>query len=106
MIENYYSFLILSKATTIIDAYGIETSSFIDSNIQGIINLAGSKEIELAKSRGLDIDYKAYVEVTPVSLAIKKDDLINGLRVVSAPKNTLQRNHHLKILLKGSEGNG
>lgn len=100
MIVDYYGDLTLSKATVSKNTYGIEINSFVNTTIQGIINQASSKEIEFAKAREIDIDYKAYVEVTTATLLIKKDDLINGYRVVSEPKNTLSMNHHLKILLK------
>ena len=100
MINDYYTELSLQVATTTVNAYGVEEKSYVIHQIQGAINQASSKEIESAKARNIDIDYKVYVEVNSVTKAIKKDDIINEFRVVSNPKNTFTMDHHLKILLK------
>ncbi len=100
MIERFYKDLTLSRIAITVNDYGVEVETSTAATIKGIINQAGSSEIEYAKARNIDVDYKAYVEVTATTLAINKDDKIDGYRVASEPKNTMERNHHLKILLK------
>ena len=102
-IENFYTDLTLTTNAITVNEYGVEVATPTNTTIKGLINQAGSREIEYAKARNLDVDYKAYVEVTSTTLAIDKNDLINGYRVASNPKNTIGRDHHLKILLKDVE---
>ena len=99
-IERFYKDLQLTKTTLTVNEYGVEIETTINHTIKGVINQAGSSEIEYAKARNIDVDYKAYVEVTELTKSITKDDRIDGYRVASDPKNTMDRNHHLKILLK------
>lgn len=99
-IERFYNDLTLSKIELVVNDFGIEEETEVTKTIQGAINQASGKEIEYAMARNIDVDYKAYVEVTETTLSISKDDYINGYRVTSTPKNTMSRNHHLKILLK------
>lgn len=96
MLKDYYEKLSWTSIEKIKNAHGVEEEIRTIRFINGVINQAGSKEIEFAKARNIDVDYKAYTEILPV----KKDDLIEGMRVISEPKNTLGRNNHLKILLK------
>lgn len=97
-IEDYYTDLTLEVATISESGYTTETT-YSSSTIRGVINQAGTSEIEYASARQITVDYKAYVEVNATTEAIKKNDKINGYRVTGTPKNTLGRNHHLKILL-------
>lgn len=99
-IERFYKDLTLTKRTLEVNEYGVEIETTINHTIKGVINQAGSSEIEYAKARNLDVDHKAYVEVTDLTRTITKDDRIDGYRVASDPKNTMGRDHHLKILLK------
>ena len=100
MLKDYYSDLTLTKVTNTTNDYGIEVAAETNTTIKGLINKASSKEIEIAMARNIDVDYKAYVEVTTTTQSITKNDLINGYRVVSDPKNTIGRNLHFKISLK------
>lgn len=99
-IERFYGELTLTKVELIENDLGIEQESRTTHMVEGVINQAGSKEIEYARARNIDIDYKAYIEVTDITRAIGKDDYIDGYRVASEPKNTMGRSHHLKVLLK------
>jgi hypothetical protein len=99
-IKDYYKDLTLTTTELIVNDLGIEEETPTTYIIRGVINQAGSSELEYARARNIDIDYKAYLEVSDITNAIAKDDYINGYRVASEPKNTIERNHHLKVLLK------
>lgn len=99
-IERFYKDLTLEQIVLVKNEHLVEVPTPITTTIRGVINQAGSSEIEYAKARNIDVDYKAYVEVTELTKSITKDDRIDGYRVASDPKNTMDRNHHLKILLK------
>jgi hypothetical protein len=99
-IERFYGDLTLTQTTVTVNDYGVEVEAETTTTIQGVINQAGSSEIEYANARNIDVDYKAYVEVTATTLSIDKGDMIDNYRVASKPKNTIGRDHHLKILLK------
>lgn len=99
-IEKYYSTLTLTQISTTVNDYGQEITTEVDVEIQGLINQAGTAEIEYANARNIDITHHCYVEVTDTTKAITKQDFINGMEVKSNPKNTVGRNHHLKILLR------
>ncbi len=99
-IEDYYGDITLTQVTTSENSYGAVVESETTTTIQGLINQAGAGEIEYANARNIEVDHKAYVEVTATTESIKKDDKLDGYRVVTIPKNTVYRDHHLKILLK------
>ena len=99
-IENYYSTLTLTQVTATINEYGQEIDTEIEVEVQGLINQAGTAEVEYANARNIDITHHCYLEVTATTKTINKQDYINGMEVKSSPKNTVGRNHHLKILLR------
>jgi len=90
--------LTLEIATISESGYTTETT-YTTETIKGAINQAGTRELEYAKARQIEVDYKCYTEVTAITKAIKKNDRINGYRVTGTPKNTFGKDHHLKILL-------
>lgn len=101
-IENYYK--TINKLSNIKknDGRGGYVYDFsIISTFNGLVNQASSKEQELAKKLGITADFKLYCEVE-ATLTINDIIQFNDeyYRVVSKPKNTIQRNHHLKITLK------
>lgn len=99
-IERFYNDLTLTKIVSTTNDFGVQVETEETYTIRGVINQAGSSELEYARARNISVDYKAYVEVNEITNTIDKDDNINGYRVASEPKNTMGRNHHLKILLK------
>lgn len=72
-----------------------------ESDFPGLINQASSREIEAAAKMDIQADYKLYCPVT-VNLSKEKLLLWNNeyYRVVSEPKDTVNRGHHYKVLLK------
>lgn len=72
-----------------------------------LINQASSREVEMALKMGIEADYKMFYSVA-VSLCredrIKQSGVI--YRVVSEPKNTVNRNHHHKVYLKRMDTDG
>ena len=104
MIEDLYVNITLIKITFDKDSTGAEVIVEADPVIfQGVVNQHGSKAVEKARRRGLDVDYVCYCEVTELTKSIGKNDLVNGLKVVYSPKNTFNLNHHIKLLLKDSD---
>ncbi|HSH36081.1 hypothetical protein [Schnuerera sp.] len=99
-IEDYYTDLTLKKIELVTNDFGVEEEVEVSHTIRGIINQAGSSELEYARARNISVDYKAYIEVTAITKSIGKDDYIDNYRVASEPKNTISRDHHLKVLLK------
>jgi head-tail adaptor len=101
-ITNYYSSIEIHVKTATSNGRGGSTYAWAKSStIQGLINQASSREIEAAAKLDIHADYKLYCGV---SVALDSTKLLyyggEYYRVVSKPKNTVNRNHHLKILLK------
>ncbi len=101
-IENYYKSITKLQSTQTPDGRGGAKYKWVTlEKFQGLINQSSSKEIEMANKLGIDADYKLYCSVD-VSISIA-DILKQGdeyYRVVSKPKNTVNRNHHYKVFLK------
>lgn len=101
-IECYYKEVIKLENVKTSDGRGGYIHSWNETNtFMGLVNQASSKEQEQANKLGVIADYKLYC---PIDVTLNIDDTISFegeyYRIVSKPKNTIQRNHHLKILLK------
>ncbi len=101
-IECYYKSITKYDNVKVSDGRGGYIHNWVEVSVfQGLINQASSKEQEQANKLGVIADYKLYC---PVDVMLNIDDIIGFnneyYRVVSKPKNTIQRNHHFKILLK------
>ena len=72
-----------------------------EGEIMGAINQANSREIEAARKKDIEADFKLFTDVGSqldnTKLLLYKNEYY---RVVSEPKDTMQRNHHYKVLLK------
>lgn len=101
-LEDYFEDLDLQRKSSVDNGIGgeIETWATIGT-IRGCINASGSSEIRLAGMLQVTTTHKLLCEP---AADIQSSDRIhkNGLyyRVVSDPKNTLNRGHHLKVLLQ------
>jgi SPP1 family predicted phage head-tail adaptor len=101
-IERFYKPIVKLKKTQVPNGRGGFIDTWVeDFTFQGLINQAGSSEIELANKLGISADHKLFCSVDTV---IDHNDLVkkNGkyYRIVSEPKDTVERGHHYKILLK------
>lgn len=101
-IEDYYGPIEKLKNSKTPNGRGGFTYVWVkDFDFQGLINQATSREIEMANKSGIEADYKLYCSV---DTDIDNNDLLKKndeyYRIVSKPKNTVNRNHHFKILLK------
>ncbi len=72
-----------------------------EKTLKGLINQATSNEIDMAGKKGIEATHKLYCDITE---DLNNDDMLfqDGVyyRITSKPKNTVKRNHHLKIFLK------
>jgi len=101
-IENYYtnSAKIQRKAETL-NAFGAVTESWSDvETIDCLINQATSSEILQAQQVNEEVSHKLFCDVS-TDITNKDRIIFNDevYRVVSVPKNTVNRNHHYKIML-------
>lgn len=71
--------------------------------IDGVINQNSTREIEELQQLNLEADYKLFCAVK-YEYDINNDDILEAegeyYRVVGANKNTIKRDHHLRIYLK------
>lgn len=110
-IEDYYVPLEVWRGTPKTDIRNNTTfGNFIkNSDIQGVINQASFNDSMQAMQLQVDISHKLYTAITS---DIKSQDQIRNnttiYRVVGKPKNTVNRNHHLKVMLQelGVDNNG
>lgn len=104
-ITNYYSTIEIHTRTKTPNGRGGNVLSWTkESEFQGLINQASSREVEAAARIDLTVDYKLYC-ATSVSLTNDKLLYYNSeyYRIVGAPKNTVERGHHYKTMLKKTE---
>lgn len=111
MINDYYRTLTVQRKTSTPNGFGGQSETWSNHlTIQGLINQASSQEILAAAQHQNQIDSKLY---TDVDQDIKVDDRIvdsidgnKTYRIVSVPKDTVNRGHHWKIMLKRVDTDG
>jgi len=104
-ISDYYSeTLILLDADSSTDGYWSTSTGpaySTDVSLPAAVNLLSGDEVNDYGVLGIDARYKAYCAVST--------EIVSGRRcrwsgdtfeIVVEPKNTLQKNHHYRILLK------
>jgi head-tail adaptor len=110
-IQDYYYDIQHQRKIRTADGMGGYDTELTDlGTIQGTINQADSKEIQQAAQFNVKATHKLY---TGISTDVRYDDLLvdkdgSVHRVVSLPKDTMRRGHHLKIYLEwtGAKPNG
>lgn len=111
MIQDYYRSLTVQRKTVTPNGFGGQSETWSNHlTIQGLINQASSAEILAAAQHQNVIDSKMY---TDVGQDIKVDDrIIDSVesnlvyRIVSVPKDTVNRGHHWKTMLKRVDTDG
>jgi hypothetical protein len=105
-ISDYYTeTIILLNATTSTEGYmstgaGKPTYS-TGVSIKAAVNLLDGNEILAYDKIGFDARYKAYCDVTTEVYEGRRARWSGDtFEIVALPKNTLQKNHHLRILLR------
>ncbi len=101
-IQDYYkSIQVVSRQGTPNGRGGTNYIWIVDGEILGLINQMTSREKEAAQKLDIEADYKLFTDVGN-QLDNNKLLLYNNeyYRIVSEPKNTVERNHHYKVLLK------
>lgn len=110
-IEDYYRPLTVERSTLTPNGFGGFTDVWaVNGTIQGLINQASSQEILAAAQHQNVIDSKLFCDV---GLDIKVDDRVRDsiegqevYRIVSVPKDTVNRGHHWKIMLQRVDTDG
>ena len=110
-IQDYYRTLTTQRKTLVNNGFGGQEETWADNiTIQGLINQASSNEILAAAQHQNIIDSKLF---TDVDQDIKVDDRVRDsidgnkiYRIVSVPKDTVNRGHHWKILLRRVDTDG
>ena len=101
-IENYYTNLAtIQSKTEATNTFGAVTETWSDkSTINCLINQASSTEILQAQQINERVTNKMYCAYD-TNINNKDRIVFNSqvYRIVSIPKNTVNRNHHLKIML-------
>ena len=101
-ISDYYRSLDRYEATRTANGRGGATLGWVKAEtFQGLINQASSQEVLAAGQLGIVADHKLFCGVAET---IERDMLIGEgdrvFRVVSQPKNTVNRGHHLRVMLR------
>lgn len=100
-IADYYKTLTLRKKTSTSDNRGGSVLTDADTTFSGLLTFASSQELELARKMAINATHTLYC---PTTLDINRKDLVidNGLsyRVVGYPQNTVNRNHHYKVMME------
>ena len=100
-IERFYKDVILRNVTETIDNIGGAVNTYTDTTIKALITQASSTEIDYANKLQIEATHNMYCDVAIDCDYI--DKVVDGSKiyqVVSEPLNTVERNHHYKILLK------
>lgn len=107
MINDYYTTLVLKKATETPDGRGGVITTYTDTEFQGLLTIASSQEVELARKISIDASHTLYC---PTDIDVTYSDMIEfndeTYQIVAEPRNTVQRNHHFKVLCKKVLNNG
>jgi len=102
--DFYTETLILLDQDTSTGGY-FSTSTGADystaASVSAAVNLLSANEVADYDKLGFDAHYKAYTDVSTEIVAGRRVRW-NGdtFDIIMTPKNTLQKNHHLKILLR------
>ena len=104
-ISKYYTetIILLSEATSTSGYMSTSTGASYTTaaSIKAAVNLLDADEILAYDKLGYDARYKAYCAVSTEVYEGRRARW-NGdtFQIVTVPKNTLQKNHHLRILLR------
>ena len=104
MIEDYYSetIILLDDPAASTSPFSTSTGSYTTAaSIPAAVNLLSGDEREAYGKLGFDAQYKAYSDVSTEVYAGRRctwdgDSFV----IVDVPKNTLQKGHHLRFLLR------
>ena len=105
MISDYYTetIILLDKDTSTGGYWSTSTGPDYSTaaSISAAVNLLSGDEVAAYDKLGFDAQYKAYCAVTTEVTAGRRcrwdgDTFV----IVDVPKNTLQKNHHLRFLLR------
>ena len=104
-IQKFYTetIILLDKDTSTGGYWSTSTGPAYSTaaSIPAAVNLLSADEVSAYDKIGFDARYKAYTDVNT--------EVVEGRRcrwngdtfdIIMVPKNTLQKNHHLKILLR------
>lgn len=118
-IQDYYRELTFQRNDYTGNGTGGQIDNWVDvtGDFEGLINQASSKEILAAQQRQEEIDSKLFtdIDILPVynvdgeRIPYRVIDSIEDnkvYRIVSAPKNTVDRQHHWKWLLRRVDSDG
>jgi len=105
MISDFYTqtAVILNYSTSTGDYWSTSTGGHWDTeqSIKAAVNLLNSNERYIGDKNQLLADYKMYCAPTTI---LSQDSRVrwdgDTFDVVEIPKNTLQRDHHLRVLLR------
>ena len=102
MIEDYYKAIQVYRLNEAVNAFGAVSKTWtLLGTVQGLINAVGPKEQEVIASQyQVDNAYNFYCELSDVRQGDKLR--LDGIyyRVITNPKNTVHRDHHLKFILE------
>ena len=104
-IDKFYTetIILLDKDTSTGGSWSTSTGPDYSTaaSIPAAVNLMSADEVNSYDKLGYDAKYKAYCDVSTEIYAGRRcrwnSDTFD---IVTDPKNTLQKNHHLKILLR------
>lgn len=101
-IEDYYTDLTLQKVTSTVDAKGGSIYETSDIAFRGNITYASSRDQYVADKKGIFVTHTLYC---PVDVDIQKQDRVidqdgGVFEVKGSPQNTVQRNHHFKLMME------
>ena len=112
-ITRFYYDVQVFRGTPSTNATGttIVGTKTLASTIQGVVNQSQTNERDANGQWGMAMNYKLFCATNSdvlkddnIKVVGSSDPAINGTyRVIGEPKNTVKRNHHLRIMLEKLE---
>src|SRR6056300_292046 len=104
MISDYYTeiIILLDEPTASTSPFSTSTGSYSTAaSVPAAVNLLSGAERLAYGKLGYDAQYKAYADVS-TEIYEGRRCRWNGdtFEIVEVPKNTLQKNHHLRFILR------
>jgi len=99
-IENYYIYCVRKRKTETLNGNNRAIATYTDTPISGYKSGSSSKITIVAGKETIEDVYKFYTD----DFDLQSQDIIvydgESYLVTSDPKNTANRNHHIKVMLR------
>lgn len=99
MITNYYVSLECQKVSNSLINFMPLSDYATVFTFKGVVNMASPSEVQTLGANGTKISHKLFSELVDIQHGDRIKQGSRVYEVVGDPKNTVNRNHHLKVWL-------